>query len=190
MGVEGETGTGDVFEAIAVSVANGDGWLLDSFETLAPGTAGVVDIDFARHGANAWVVGPDEFGRWWECRVQLERALSGSWHAGERSSGSWDGWAEPAARRPPREWPGWGPVLGLTFESGFGGPPHHAFSALRGVAASDVVAIEFGFGTALRRRAVDSPTGGFIVTVPAHVVDQSPTMHAVLIDGSVLDLNC
>ena len=43
----------DVFEALAVSVANGDGWLADSFETLTPGTAGVVDIDLARHGANA-----------------------------------------------------------------------------------------------------------------------------------------
>ena len=57
MGVGGRVGreTGRVveFEELAVSVANGDGWLLDSFGLLAPGTAGVVDIDFARHGVNA-----------------------------------------------------------------------------------------------------------------------------------------
>ena len=48
-----ETGRVGEFEALAVSVANGDGWLLESFGLLAPGTAGVVDIDFARHGVNA-----------------------------------------------------------------------------------------------------------------------------------------
>ena len=176
------------FEALAESVANGTGWLLGSFATLDG--AGVVDIDFARHGVNVWVVGPDKFGTWREGRVQLDRApSSGPWMAGDSSTSTWDGWAEVAETRPAGTWPDGGPVLGLTFESGSGSFPSRAFSSVRGVAARGVVAVEFGFGERVRRRAVDSPTGGFILTVPARPVDRSPTLRVVYADGDIVDVN-
>ena len=72
----------------------------------------------------------------------------------------------------------------LTFESGAGSFPDRTFTSVCGIAAEGVVAIEFGFGYRTRHRAIETPTGGFIITVPDYRPEQSPTFRATYVDGS------
>jgi hypothetical protein len=153
-----------------VRVVNGHGSLLASFGSLIGGSIAVVDVDFSRHGANAWLVGMDSAGLCWQSRVELNRGPDGRWVSGASSDSTWQGWAEPGDR---------GPIQGLGMESGGGSPPNRRFTAVHGVAASDVVAVEVALGDWRRRRPVDSPTGGFIVTIPGWLADGTPTVRAI-----------
>jgi hypothetical protein len=186
--MEGSLPSWDRLEAAAESVANGQGWLLDEFASIARGSGGVVDIDFARHGANAWVVGVDESGAWWEGRVELDRDASRRWVSGATSTTTWAGWHELTAVRPARAWPEWGPILGLGFETGIGSMSTRRFLSVHGVAALEVAAIEFGHAGRTRRRPIDTPTGGFIVTVPVAGIEALPVLRVIYSDGSTVDL--
>lgn len=173
---------------MALSVVNGDSWLLDRFAALKPDAPTVVDIDLTIHGATAWVVHQDRSGGWWQSTVELDQTADGMWRIGAQSDSSWDSCAELATSRPPRAWLERGPVLALTLEAGTGSVPQRTFTSVCGIAAEDVVAIEFGFGHRTRHRAIDTPTGGFIITVPEYRPDQSPTFRATYTDGSTIDL--
>jgi hypothetical protein len=177
------------FEEQIDSVLNGGGRLLERLGGLEPGECGVADVDFSRHGVNAWVVGVDEAGNSWESRVELDRDVDGRWVVGASSTSSWEGWTavtEPASDPGPTV-PG--TVFGLVLESGRESPPNRSFTAVRGVASADVAAIEVSVGKTVRRRPLDSPSGAFIVTIPVFDHDGSVRVRAIGKDGASLGVS-
>jgi hypothetical protein len=172
------------FERQAELVLNGGGRLLERLAALEPGECGVADVDLSRRGANAWVVGVDDSGCWWESRVELDRDGGGRWVVGASSTSSWEGGAalaEPASGVLAQSW---GLLCGLVFESGRGSASDRSFSSVRGIATAAVAAIELSVGNRLRRRVVDSPTGAFIVAVPAFDPGRSACVRGIRKDGS------
>lgn len=175
------------FDTAAVTAAAGG--KLASFGALAPGDPEPLDIDYYAPGkAVVWLVQLDNADGCMSATVYLDRDSDGAWEPTESNTETWDGWIELAAERPDEGWPGWGPILALGFEEGYG-VPGEAHSLVRGVAAADVASIEFGVPNHGRRRGVDSPTGAFIIAVPQPLMDISPVLKVTLRGGAVLNLN-
>jgi hypothetical protein len=169
-------------EAVAVAVANGQRWLLSSFGSLTPGTWETVDIDFYRHHAHAWVVGVDHDGVDWQSSVELLLVAPGRWRSGAVTTTSWEGWPQIAVTRPDRAWPTGDWVLGCDVESVAGSVS--SATTVHGVAAKNVATVSLQACGRQRRRCIDTPTGGFIVTLPVFGSDHEVSVRATFLDGS------
>jgi len=169
---------------------NGTGWLLDSFATVGPGSTAVVDVDLSLHGTTAWVIQRDVHDRWRQSQVQLEHDHDGNWRCAAVTDSDWEGWAALARQRPERGWPEWGPILGMSFASGWcGSASKPAFTSACGIAAADVVMIEFGFVGHGRHRVIESPTGGFLIAVPEYHPDADPSLKVTYLDGTEITVS-
>lgn len=168
---------------LAEAAANGELLLLSSFALVQPGEGGVVDLDLDLRLAAAWVVGRDDQDEWWSSRVGLEQAPTGAWVATDVTSSTWEGWAAVAANRPALEWPGHGAALAVE-RLGGEGLVGDGYEAVCGVVSRAVAAVELGWKGRKRRRIVETPTGGFLVSVPVPVVGAPPTPATLrLVDG-------
>jgi hypothetical protein len=176
------------FETAALTAATSDGFLT-SFADLQPAVASALDIDhYATDKAIVWLVGIEDDGTCRSSTVQLVRDDRDAWVAGNSNFESWDGWIDLARDRPEESWSDWGPILGLGFEGGYG-QPGSAYYAVRGIAAGQVIGIEFGRGRYSRRRGIDSSTGAFVVAVPRPELDESTILKATFRGGGVINLN-
>ena len=171
--------------------ALGTGARLSSFSSLSTG-ASWVTLDLDHYAENAVVV--------WLAKGRGENALEGTvvfsradrnadWDFVQSSEGEWVGWSELAASRPAQAWPAWGPILALGVEGADGPEPEDRYQSVRGIAAAEVVGIEFGPRDHTRRRSIDSPTGAFIVALSRRPGDSSPIVRLTLRGGRVVDLN-
>lgn len=116
--------------------------------------------------------------------VALRENGHGSWELPQTFPGVGWNWEDP--RRPTGDWPGWGPVFGLStggWAAASGGEscplataedaqPDAAWKWVFGVAARRIVAVEVRSSLGTNRNPVDPRTGAFIVLVPAQWSEQ------------------